>query len=134
MTLLFTTRARRAFSCVAFVALGAGCTTWRSHDVESSRAVLRRGARPARVTLTDGRTLVLRHAMLAGDSVVAAVADRPSGAGRVALALSDVRRVETREVDRTRTFGAVLAGVATTALIAFFVLPYVLFGTGDAAT
>lgn len=91
-----------------------GCQGWHRRDLP------RPGTGPAaasdvgrvRVTHADGRVLELRRAQLAGDSLVGEAGAPP---GRVAVALSDVRRLEERRASRlvgVALFVGAIAGVA----------------------
>jgi hypothetical protein len=71
-----------------------------------------------RVTLADGRALVLARAAVAGDSLVGEEGSPPK---RRAVALREVTRVDARRISAVRTLGLgwlvlnALAGVAALA-------------------
>jgi hypothetical protein len=77
----------------------SGCHGWRSRTNPPSGAQL---PNPARITRTDESVLVLRDAAVSHDSIVGQ-ADRSGEAERVAIPLSQVRRIDARGVDGTRT-------------------------------
>lgn len=88
----------------------SGCQGWRAQTNPPSGAQL---PNPARITRTDESMLVLRNAAVSHDSIVGQVG-RSGATERVAVPLSQVRRIDARRMDGARTalLGAgVLVGV-----------------------
>jgi hypothetical protein len=78
----------------------AACSTWRIQESAPERAS------ELRVTLTDGRRLVLRDAELAGDSLVGFARQGEGSLAtrtRVAFPASDVRQMERNSLSTGRT-------------------------------
>lgn len=95
-----------ALALLASVIL-SGCHGWRPQTSPTAGAQL---PNPARVTPMEGSEIVLRNATVSQDSLVG-TGERGQ---RVALPLSQVRRVEARRVDGGRTallVGGILAAV-----------------------
>lgn len=94
------------------MSLLAGCSTWRPQSLPAADAA----ALPpgSRVTLADGRVLVLDRAVVRGDSVVWSDG---APATRRAVAARDVVRVERRAVSAPRTLGAVWLGLNAAMLV-----------------
>lgn len=91
------------------LALIGGCRTWGGTRGSPASAIGTASAKPVRVTTTDGRVMVLNGAQVVGDSVIG-VESRHST--RVALDTSQVKRVETRQLDKGATFIIVLCVLA----------------------
>ena len=115
---MYPARVPRRTGCVlVFTSMLAGCATWRPQPTltPSAGSV----ATPARVTLTDGRTAVLRRATVVSDSVIG---EEGNPAQRRAFALRDVARVEGRQVSLLRTLG--LGRLVLTAAAGVLLLVY----------
>jgi hypothetical protein len=100
----------------------SGCHGWRSQTNPPSGAQL---PDPARITRTDASVVVLRDAAVSRDSIVGQV-DRSGGTERVAIPLSQVRRIDARGMDggRTALLGAgILAGLLGLAVLAAASIP-----------
>lgn len=96
----------RALVVLVCLALLSACTGWHTRNAPPAQAVSEGNPRTVRITRTDGSTLVLRDPQVTGDSI-AGVSVRTDS--RVAVALTDVDEVQTREVSALRTGGAALA-------------------------
>ena len=84
----------------------SGCTRWQMRTAPVTVAIEEVGDRRARLTLADGRHVRMAAPRMAGDSVVGYEAPGENGTRR-AVAVSEVRRVETQELDGTSTLGVV---------------------------
>ena len=116
---MFTRFPRCVFGLVLFASMTlSGCHGWRSQTNPPSGAL----PNPARITRTDASVVVLRDAEVSRDSIVGQV---DGGAGRVAIPLSQVQRIDARGMDGGRTallgvgilvglFGLVVLAVANT--------------------
>ena len=99
------------------LALLAGCQSWKSSNVSPAATLGDKPPTEIRVTTASGRQTV-HGPSIVGDSLVGATHGSPSTAGRYAVALQDVQRIEVRRTDAVKTI-ALLGGVAlTTAVIA----------------
>lgn len=110
------------------VLLGPGCTVWRVQDAAPRDLIAAKAPGELRVTVFrpgfDQNTLRITAPRIEGDSLVGTVIpDVPFGwrrhadARRVAIPLSDVGRLEVREIDGLRTAGVIAAGAGVTALL-----------------
>jgi len=100
-------------------ALGA-CTTWSQRPVPSP-AGEQRYAGPVRVTRTEGRPVLLDGVTVGADSIVGRAHRNPDA--RIAIPISEVRRVEARRADPLATVVLVLAtATAAVALWASYML------------
>jgi hypothetical protein len=95
------------------------CTTWRVRSNPTQAVIMGQSDKTIRLTLRDGSRVELDHPWIVGDSVVTT---RPrarrfgtNGGERSAVALDDIRFVETREVSGGRT-AVLLVGVGLAAL------------------
>jgi hypothetical protein len=116
---------------VMTVLLLGGCSSWRMQG-QAPATVVSTSKKPpdVRVTLQDGSKLEVDRATVEGDSLVGIAPDtktetkawdvartptsQPGEAGRVALALSDIRAIEIRAFDGKKT---VLVVVGTYVLV-----------------
>jgi hypothetical protein len=118
----------RAFGLCAVVALSA-CSVWSKPRPEIQSIIETRPAQ-VRVTLTDGRQLIVHDPAVRGDSLVGAMMvegsdDLPSPG---AIPLADLRSVSTREFSLGKTaFRVGVVAVAWTAVS--FALVYLLFAS-----
>jgi hypothetical protein len=114
---------RRSTVASTCVLLLGGCTTWEEPPAPSpteARAI--HGL--VRVTRSDGSSMELGDARVQRDSIVGT--PRRNADARVAIALSDVRRVEVERVDvAASTWTVLLAGVA-----AFYIFLRLAVGGG----
>jgi hypothetical protein len=104
---------KRLIAAVVMTSYLAACSAWRAQEAAPKQAVL------ARITLADGRRLLLRDPQVIGDSLVGFVAQGPGnpyGRVRVAFLATDVRRIEGRKVDAGKTALALIALGAAIAL------------------
>ncbi|HEU4561074.1 MAG TPA: hypothetical protein VFS20_24695 [Longimicrobium sp.] len=90
----------RTTAAAAILALGA-CKSWQPQPLVSHPRQQFTG--DARVYRNDSSMVVLRHPVLAGDSL----AGNTGIAERIAIPLSDIRTVYTRRPDAGRTFLAI---------------------------
>ena len=105
---------RRFLNAVLVAISAAACTTW--HPVSptpSQPAELNHGGW-IRITQTAGGTIELRGARLSDDTLFA----RTDG-GPIAIPMSEIRRIELRQVNGTRTTWLVVGtvGIAILALV-----------------
>ena len=105
------TRVRRTRR-LAFILLLNACYAWRpvqltpTHPLGENERV--------RVVRSDGSTLVLVAPRVVSDSLVS---ERPGSAARLAIPMTDVRRTDTRRLNRGRT-ALLVIGVAAGAYLA----------------
>jgi hypothetical protein len=96
----------------------SNCRTW-SRIGTPQEAVIRSQAQPIRVTKSDLSVVVLQSPMIVSDSLIGTLVD--DSHARVAIAMADVRSVETRQVSALHTLGAgylaVLAGLFLALLV-----------------
>ena len=81
------------------------CTSWRIQQVAPSNAA------QLRITIADGRRLVVRDPQVIGDSLIGFTAPQslsPVPPTRIAVRIGDVQRLERRTVDPAKTSLAVL--------------------------
>lgn len=100
------TTCRRLLALALLLFAASGCTRWGGHPLpepSSGRGL----PDPLRVTRADHSVLVLRDAVIVGDSVVGFAGPEHA---RAAVALADVRSVQARKLDFLGTVGAA-AGV-----------------------
>ena len=96
---------KRLIATIMMTSYLAACTTWRVQEAAPQKASA------LRLTLADGRRLVLRDAHVVGDSLVGFAAqerDRPSERVRVAFLAADVQRMEGSKLDASKTALAVI--------------------------
>jgi hypothetical protein len=94
------------------LALVAGCQSWRSSNVSPAATLGDKPPTEIRVTTASGRQTV-HGPSIAGDSLIGATHGASTTAGRYAVPLQDVQRIEVRRVDAVKTI-ALLGGVALT--------------------
>ena len=93
----FPTRARISLSVFVFVAFTGSCKTWvPTNAKEPILPATQEG--PIRVTRADKTTVTLTHVEVTADSLIGFAQEDPSR--RVAIPLSDVKKVEKRELSR----------------------------------
>ena len=121
-------RVHRIF-CVTLLVSSMACRTWRTQSAPTEVTVADAGSGPIRVVRKDHSVIELRQASIAGDSLVGYAGDREKV--RVAMPLSDVSTVSTREVSGGRTAGlagGVLLGlVALTGILAAIALTQIQY-------
>ena len=104
---------RLATWCVLATGL-ASCVTWRVKPLPLRDIIEARQSGTVRLTLEDGRHLVMDRPVIVGDSLVGLVSHRLTSDdwARDAVALRDIRQVAVQEVDAGRTLlaGAVVVG------------------------
>jgi len=115
----------RRFTVVVVLVFASGCSTWRVQN-GPPRTVLRsslESANPARVTLNDGRRLEVYGATVVGDSLVGVLMDEsiPSSESRLVVATSDVRLIEIRKFDASKTLGGAIAVSGVLAMVAVLI-------------
>ena len=112
----------RGVALALFVLYLPACTTWRAQSFPAQAVI--RDDHPKRIRLTrlDGSRVELTNPRIVGDSIVGT---RPGWRGFVdgpAVALDDIRIVETREIDDGKTTALVvglgIAGLAVAAVVA----------------
>lgn len=84
------------------------------------------GPTPTRECMANRGTITLYGPRMQGDSLIGYF-DRDNRE-RVAIAVSDITNVETQQVDKLRTTGAVLGGAVMTYVVVGLVLIAVAFG------
>ena len=90
-----------------------GCHSWRVATGNPSQAVLQEPSRTIRVQTRDGRVLEIDEPKVVGDSIRGLVQYAPADSSApVVVALSDVRRLETKYFNRGKTF--LTLGIALT--------------------
>ena len=91
------TRARISLNVFVFVAFVGSCKTWVPGNAkEPASAATQEG--PVRVTRSDKTSVILTHVEVTADSLIGFAQDDPSR--RVAIALSDVKTIEKRELSQ----------------------------------
>ena len=109
--------ARRGLSTMAAIIMAsywAGCTSWRVKEAAPQRAA------ELRITLADGRRLLLHDPQVQGDSLVGFTVQEQGSAServRVAFLTADLHRIEGRKLDGTKTGLAVIGLGAVVALV-----------------
>jgi hypothetical protein len=119
-------RSRRFLPLVLALALGA-CTLWGRQPLPRPGQD-RFLAGPVSVTRADGSTVLLDHVTLTADSVVGH--ERSVNHARVAIAASEVRRVEAQRTDALGTAATVLVALAAV-FAAFAAITIATLGTGS---
>lgn len=114
---------RTSARCLVLVLL-AGCTSWHPRTSPSPGSHTAYD-HPVRVVRKDHSDVVLREAYVIGDSLVGR-----AGETRAAVALSDIERVDERELSFARTSGLLfgLAAVAVGALLIFSIAALTSWG------
>ena len=122
-------RFRRSAALVGLFALAtSGCYQWDGARVPGPGGA-QRMTNPARVTLADGSVVVLHDAIVSNDSIVGYAGDRPGERERTAVAVSQVRKVEDRELNFPQTVvAATLATLAAVVLVSITILQHSLDG------
>lgn len=101
------------FALLVACAFSSACTAWHTTSLQPQRFSADSSPERTRLTLNDGRRLTAAHPVLVGDSLV-----WTNGTGSAVLA-SDVRKVEVRRSDATRT--VVLAVAIVGGLVGGFI-------------
>jgi len=104
-----TRTVRRSMVALGSALLLGACTTWTeapNPSPFSSRVI--RG--PLRIVRNDGFSIVLEDVSVRNDSVVGHEAG--DDAALVAVALSDVRRTQSQQVEPVKSLGVLLVGAA----------------------
>ena len=97
----------------------SNCRTW-SRVGTPQEAVTRSQAQPIRVTRSDLSVVVLQSPMIVNDSLIGTVVN--DSHARVAIAMADVRSVETRRISPLHTLGAGYLGVLAGLFLALLVI------------
>lgn len=105
----------RASARFLAIVLVAGCATWHPQATPSPRSNKAFDHR-VRVVRKDHSEVVLREAYVVGDSLVGR-----ADTARVAVALSDIDRLDQRELSFVRT-GGLLFGLAAVAVGALLIV------------
>ena len=110
-----------------------GCHSWRVETASASQAIATQPSRSIRVQKRDGEVLVIDKPRVVGDSIQGLMADLPGNLS-VAVALSDVQRVETNHFDAGKTW--LTLGILTIALgaVAARCAPHCIIGKLPADT
>jgi hypothetical protein len=110
--------ARRLALPLLLAVAAPGCVTWNPQPTPepSSRERL---PDPVRVTRSDAGTVLLFDAALAGDSIVGFTGGGSASGQRVAVAMSDVRRLEARKTNAAGTAGLVAAAALALGVVIF---------------
>ncbi|HEX8694135.1 MAG TPA: hypothetical protein VF746_17065 [Longimicrobium sp.] len=108
--------ARRLALPLLVVLAAPGCVTYTAHQMPgpSSRERL---PNPVRVTRSDASTVLLFDAALAADSVVGFTGGGSASGQRVAVAMGDVRMLESRKTNATGTAGLVAAAALAAGVV-----------------
>lgn len=96
-----------AVFCIALTLNMTGCMAWKTQP--SPDQTIERAPRAVRVTRTDNSVVALRTPRIENDSLIGWSGSEQQET-RVAIALTEVSRVQTRETDVLRTTGAVVGG------------------------
>jgi hypothetical protein len=97
------------------------CASWQPVSVTPRRLVEVQAPSRIRVSLQDGRRLVLRDARLEGDSLEANVEARTQEPVRIRVALADIRRVDTWRGSDARSLGVALIAAPVVILAIWFI-------------
>lgn len=84
----------------------SACSTWEDHSAPAPTTGHTIGA--VRLTLADGSAVVLKDAVVRGDSIVGSPSETTV---ETAIALADVKKTELRRIDPASTFWTVFLGV-----------------------
>ena len=114
----------RGVALALFVLYLPACTTWRAQSFPAQAVIL--DERPTRIRLTrlDGSRVEVANPRIVGDSVVGISLDWGRLAGGPAVALNDIRLVETQQIHATNTklvvvgLGIAALAVAVVAVVA----------------
>ena len=119
----FARTLRRSVAALGCSLLLGGCASWAEH-LDFTPAP--QGAVPGtiRVTRKDGFSAVLDDALVRDDSLIGTVRGKGD---RAAIALSDIRRVDDKELNSFATLGV----VAIAAAAAFGVWAFMSLAGGD---
>lgn len=104
----------RLIAAIIMLHYVAACTAWRVQEAAPQ------DASELRVTLADGRRLLLRDAQMMGDSLVGFAVQRPvnpSARVRLAFPTADLQRIEVSRLDAGKTSLAVITLGAMVALV-----------------
>lgn len=119
---------RRNLTFVLLPALFAtGCYGWSGKPTPTPEST-QQLPDPVRITRNDAATLVLREATVSGDSIVGYTEGSPETRQRVAIALTEVERVQGREVSFVKTAGTSFAITLVVGIIAIGVAVATLLG------
>lgn len=106
---------KRLIVAIIMTSYLAACTAWRVQEAAPQKAAA------LRITLADGRRLLLRDPQVIGDSLVGFAlqgqVSRPSGRVRVAFLAADLQRIEGRKLDGSRTALALISLGAVIGLV-----------------
>ena len=105
----------------------SACRTWTRQDTTTQAAVASAKSGPIKVSRLDHSVIELRGASIAKDSLIGYATDKSDA--RVAIPLTDIASVSTREVSAGRTAGlaagTVVGLIALTGLLAAIALAQV---------
>ncbi len=91
------------------------CYSWQPERLSPEVLAVSPPAGPPRVTTIDGHVIVLARPSFSADTLRDS---DPSAVGPVRLAISDIRRMETRQLSSVRSL-ALMAGAAVMALVIY---------------
>jgi hypothetical protein len=112
---------RRSLLPLVMLCALAGCQTWQGKPLPAPGA--QPLPSPVRLTLADGATQVMWAAAVEGDSIVGLIGPYAGQRTREAWALSQVRRIQAREVGpEGSVMGGVLIGVGLTLALLYGVI------------
>jgi hypothetical protein len=98
-----------------------GCTYRTRHVVSATEPFPQLEGRPVRVTLVDGRVLLMNHARVVGDSLAGDIIDRRDGrVARGAVPLRDIRVVDEEHIALWQTISIGTAVAAASLLVWMF--------------
>lgn len=92
-----------------------GCTAWRTQTSPTPETIRGRKYEMVRIVRRSGQTDSLFAASVISDSVIGSRRDH-NGAGRTAIAIADVARMDWRTTEKGKT-AALVAGVAAGLLV-----------------
>ena len=93
-------------TAVVTVLGAASCQAWKVERRPAAEVIGNARSEKVAVTMNDARWVVLERAVIRSDSIVGErVTGNTYGKGRTALALEDVRALETRRFSFLRTIG-----------------------------
>lgn len=108
---------RHLILAIIWFLASAGCSSWQGKTFDPGVAPTISGADPVRATRYDGTVVVLHRVHLTADSLFGDFGNPPR---RLAISLSDIRRLEERRISPPHTVGLVLV-VAAMGVLGFFV-------------
>ena len=97
-------RVRQPLAALSLGLTVGGCTSWRVEPGNRSQAIAQSARHAIRVQMRDGEVLVIDDPKVVGDSIRGGAMRYAPGEPSVAVALSDVQRVETTQFHAGKTF------------------------------